>query len=121
MKKVVDNYYNNFPEMKELIDYVQKNLPKTLRSKYKAFQIDFIYNAVEDYFSETGIFDEEDNGPLYYRTIDVAEFVAQRAREDKYGTFPIKDLVVLVDLIIKFASFEVEVDLSDWDKRILGN
>lgn len=97
-----DDILQGAAEDANVVSYIQDHLPAELKDKFSDEQLYYIIDVIAEYYAEKGIFDNDEDGYVDVNIDEVAEYVAQKAKKEKFGTFSTDDLVAVVEAELDF-------------------
>ena len=97
-----DDILQGAAEDANVVSYIQEHLPAKLKNKFSDEQLYYIIDVIAEYYAEKGIFDNDDDGYVDVNIDEVAEYVAQKAKKEKFGSFSADDLIAVVEAELDF-------------------
>lgn len=87
------------------VEFIKAYLPQEVKPKFTDDDLFYFLDAIAEYYSESGVLDQEgdEEGYIEIDTEAVAKAIAEKAKQDKMGEFDIEDLIWIVQADLEFS------------------
>lgn len=97
-----DDILQGAAEDANVVSYIQQHLPSEISNKFSEEQLYYILDIIAEYYTEEGVFDNDEDGYVDVNVDDVANYIAQKSKKEHFGSFEIDDLIAIVEAELDF-------------------
>lgn len=86
------------------IQFIRTHLPQELQEKFSDDELYYFIDVIAEYYSQDGILDgeQDEDGCVEINLQDVANFVADKAKMEKFGNYSADDLYFVVEQELEY-------------------
>lgn len=92
------------------VEFIRAFLPQELKEKFSDEELFYFLDLIYDYYSESGVLDQEPDadGCIDIDLLDMAEYMADTAEDDKMGTYSVDDLQWIAQAEAEYCDLQAE-------------
>ena len=87
------------PTIEKTVEYIKNALPVELKEKYNDDTLYYILDVINDYFTNSGVLDQEadEDGYVDIDNDALVAYIIKEAKRDEMGDFPAEEILLIVE------------------------
>lgn len=86
------------------IEFIRNYIPQELQEKFSDEELYYFLDTIAEYYSQDGILDapQDEEGYMDIDLDEVANFVVNKAKEEKFGIYSTDDIYFIVEAELEY-------------------